>query len=850
MTRIAWMGLMGLASMGLVASGWAENSVEVGESLISGLERERPRLMIDRAQVEGWRGGSLDTEPLKGWAVDAMEAADELLTASAIRYPGEGSIQTGARELIKRVYTLGFAFLSTEDGRYAERLWEDLRVAGELESWRAGVQFLDTAEMMHATEIAYDWLHDEWTPEQREFLRGALVRNGLEAARDAYDGKLPGYPGWAATNNWNFVCNASVIAAVAAILPAELDLGRELVGRAWELMRPAILAYGEDGGWGEGVTYWSYSTRYLGLLMNTLKPELMAEVGLGEINPGLAKTGYFPIYLTGPTGMPFDFADSEYGPTRSSELFDLARIFETPAFANFQIERARGDVADILALSALGPLKSAEPLPLDRFFRGVGVVSARSSWDDPNANFFALKAGDGGANHSHLDLGSFVFEALGRRWIYEVDKESYGAPGYFDVGPKARRWSYYPARAEGHNTIVMNPSPAPDQYFRAKTKMKAFETSLGEALTVVDLTDAYAPTGVRVWRGMRLTDSRNRLFLRDEVRLKKPGEVVWSVHVRDPVEVSADGQTATLLSDKRRLRLRLVDPAGARFEVMAAEPLVEIPGFEQRPNPTLRKIVVRVKDVKETVIGVWFEPMIAGEEPLFGDDPEFGVLADWKLEPAEETLVSKILVDGVEVPGFDPAKFTYTVGQSRPAKTIRTEGAVAESEGRVVGSTFPQQLSVRAGGLYRVIVEEREAPPEVLTEVPPPREVRVKGEAQEGNEAERAFDGAIKTRWSAEGRDVSLEIDLGDPMRVSGLGVAMMEGDARRAEYSLEASDDGQNWAMVLDRRRTSGQTEDVEVARFDAPVEARYFRFRGHGNSVNDWNSVSEIVFVPASGE
>jgi len=35
---------------------------------------------------------------------------------------------------------------------------------------------------------------------------------------------------------------------------------------------------------------------------------------------------------------------------------------------------------------------------------------ARSSWGNPDAAWVALKAGDNKAGHSHLDLGSFVYE--------------------------------------------------------------------------------------------------------------------------------------------------------------------------------------------------------------------------------------------------------------------------------------------------------------------------------------------------------------------------------------------------------------------------------------------------------
>ena len=54
-------------------------------------------------------------------------------------------------------------------------------------------------------------------------------------------------------------------------------------------------------------------------------------------------------------------------------------------------------------------------LPLGRYFRDAEVVSMRSDWGDKDQIFVGFKAGDNKANHSHLDLGSFVMDALGTR---------------------------------------------------------------------------------------------------------------------------------------------------------------------------------------------------------------------------------------------------------------------------------------------------------------------------------------------------------------------------------------------------------------------------------------------------
>ncbi len=849
---------IGLVAGGIcvLTAGAAAPTRSVPGSVIDELAGPRPRLVIDRSLVDSWRDGALESEPLAAWSSGVRREAEEILRQPVVTYPDAPAsiLETGSRVVLERTYTLAFTFLVFGDPRFADRLWAELQQASELESWRPNAQFLDTAEMMHAFAIAYDWLYETWTPEQRAALRQTLVTHGLEAARDAYDGNLTSYAGWAAKNNWNFVCNASVITAVVALLPEERELGTELIEQAIGHLRPALDSFGQDGGWIEGPSYWGYATRYVTLLLETLGPEAVAKLELLDQAPGVAQTGWFPIYLTGPTGRPFDFADAEDRPTRAPQLFDLARIFDEPEFARSQLNWATGTVGDIIALSSLTRVKPGTRPPLDRLFRGVGVVSMRSSWADPNANFFAMKAGSNGANHGHLDLGSFIFEALGHRWTHEIEKESYAAPGYFEVGPKSRRWSYYPSRAEGHNTLVLNPSPAPDQYFRAKSKVTSFETSPSDAFVTVNLTDAYAPAGARVWRGARLTDSRNRLFLRDEIKLKEAGEIVWTVHVRDAVELSEDERTATLAFENKRLRLRLTSPTAARFELLDAAPLVPIPDTTQRRNPGFKKLVVRVKDVTDAAISVWFEPIVAGVDPGYDTGTDFGPMADWVSLNSPASPLTALAVGEEAVSEFDPDIFTYTVELESPSVAVTT---TPPGESLAIAAANPPDLPTALWAVpgttsarYRVVLEKFVPRPAILGTVPGARRVTASGSSQEGHPPANAFDGSLTTRWSAEGKDCPLTIDLGSPRRIEELGVAYHQGSTRWSEFSVEGSEDGATWLPLLGRTRTSGLTVEIERFPTEAPGDFQFVRFHGHGNSVNDWNSVTEVVILPLSDE
>jgi len=89
----------------------------------------------------------------------------------------------------------------------------------------------------------------------------------------------------------------------------------------------------------------------------------------------------------------------------------------------------------------------AAGLPLGKYWRHVETATLRSRWNDPQAIFVGLHGGSNAFNHSHLDLGSFVLEALGQRWAVDLGADDYNLPGYFG----GKRFSYYRLRAEGHN---------------------------------------------------------------------------------------------------------------------------------------------------------------------------------------------------------------------------------------------------------------------------------------------------------------------------------------------------------------------------------------------------------------
>lgn len=265
--------------------------------------------------------------------------------------------------------------------------------------------------------------------------------------------------------------------------------------------------------------------------MTALGPDF----GLAEI-PGFADAGLFPIHITGPLDRTFNYADGGDSPIYAPEMFWLARRFDRPEYAHHSRRLATGTALDLIRFVPALRTRAAEAAaasPRAKYFRRAEVVTLRSRGGGAPELFVGFTGGDHKANHSHLDLGTFVLDALGERWVVDLGADDYNLPGYFG----GQRWTYYRLRAEGHNTLVLNPeaSLGPDQDPRATAPIVKFDARPGWSGAVTDLSAAYAKHARQVQRGLALVEDR-QVLVQDEVRAAPPAAVWWFLHT--PAEIA------------------------------------------------------------------------------------------------------------------------------------------------------------------------------------------------------------------------------------------------------------------------------------------------------------------------
>lgn len=615
--------LLALAGLSLfsTATPAAENRLPIpaGGQILATLRREHPRLLATQEDFGALKSRAASDPQLKRWHAQLREEATGLLAAAPSQYviPDGKRLLATSRRVLGRVQTLGLLWQLDGDRRWADRAWRELETAAQFKDWNPS-HFLDTAEMTHAFAIGYDWLYEAWTEAQRETLRAAIVKHGFTPGLKVYEKNN----WWAsARHNWNQVCNGGLGMGALALADVEPELAGRILNAGLNSIQIAMAEFAPDGACIEGPGYWGYATTYNFVFLAALQSALGTDFRLSTF-PGVEQTGWYPLHVTSPTGETFNYADSGSGRIRGAQLFWLARRFQQPVFAWFEARNEHPHPLDLLWFTPQQTDPAKTGTPLDKYFRDSEAVTLRGSWSDANATFVGFKAGKNNANHGHLDVGNFVLDALGERWAMDFGHDDYNLPGYFGN----QRWDYYRLRAEGHNTLVVNPGKSADQK-PAVTKIQRFESKPDRAFALGDLRAAVAPEAKRAERGVALLE-RQRVLVQDELLTDQPAEVWWFMHTEAKVELNQSGTIATLQRGGKKLTAQIVLPTEARFEVMKAEPLPDSPHPpKQANNDRYRKLAIHLAGAKDLRLAVLFTPQTPATEKTTA--PRIVPLADW-----------------------------------------------------------------------------------------------------------------------------------------------------------------------------------------------------------------------------
>jgi len=469
-----------------------------------------------------------------------------------------------------RIPALALVALLDSDPKYFQAARKWALKPGEYPLWGAGVfegTDLAAGHELYGISLAYDWLYDRWSPEDRERLKQILAEHGkvmYEAAAGIND---RGWwkDTWRQNHAW---CNYGGLGVTAIALAGDVPgMGEWLIRAEWGYSH-IVAELPEEGAYEEGVPYWGYGMESLTRFITAARPYLETDF---YASPYLKRTHLFRLYLAGPTmGSIVNFGD---GPTRDWHaiaplMFRLAAEYRQP-LAQWLAQSlptrrdADGRLYELLWYDPTLPAEPPTALPLWHAFKTTGFASARTSWGD-DALTLHLRSGRTSVSHSHLDVNNFLLNA-GGEWLLRDYGYGKVGPGYF-----SRDTDYFSNDTAGHNCLVIG-----------GRNQRKDEGSLGV------ITDAVEQDGL-VWFRSDATQaydgvesvSRELVLIRPHAGTGKWGAVVvrdlarakqsetFDFLLQPGGDVTIDGDTFTIKGEKARLFGKVLAPASATMTLL------------------------------------------------------------------------------------------------------------------------------------------------------------------------------------------------------------------------------------------------------------------------------------------
>jgi Heparinase II/III-like protein len=449
------------------------------------------------------------------------------------------------RRFADRVQYLIVAWLLTGEARFAKRVVEDLMVVAGFPDWNR-THFLDVAEMVSAVAMARQWTAPILSSEQISSVDRAIVEKGLVPAEES----LRGGSEWTTTaGNWNIVCNSALILAALTMLETNPEISGKVLQRAQASLSVGMNAVSPSGEWFEGLTYWSYAAHHAAL----------AQIAVDQSGYSLTNTALFHPILDGgafaaasvaPSGLGANFGDT------------LSRPEHCPMQAWLSARNGRKLPEPMADDHPFELIWGREDLPnpaLPKAFVGMRLVTLRLQ---KQLAWLAVSVGSADHAHAHHDLGSFIWETGGVRFVVDPGRLDYALKGYFSAG----RFGNVGASSAAHNLPVVD--PASMLGWRADVKNCA-DTDQGIDLTI----RSAAPTGspVITRRFQLLNDGALQLDDWISADPRAGGQKPWRWQFHTDAHVEKDGDYLLLRKLGQNVKVSAVAAGRGPWDVHALD---------------------------------------------------------------------------------------------------------------------------------------------------------------------------------------------------------------------------------------------------------------------------------------
>lgn len=512
---------------------------------------DHPRIMATQSdfdRVYNLYNAKTPNKYIKAWGDQLIEYADEQINGyTDLKHEKYDGLRMDFQRTLQNLVSLwGMAYHITHDRKYVEYTYKALETVCNFPDWNPG-HHLDTCEAMTAVSIGYDWLYNEFTPEQRKVIEEGMYKLGITQSYQAYLSTSTAMANaFTLDNNHGVIDNGAVIVSSLAFMDAYPKECSWMMSAALECIENSIYHW-STGMWYEGSTYWELTMMHTVKFISAMQTALGTDLGFTSLQgldnsakPEIASHGYMNIYNYG------DATELRY---MVPELIWLANEYKEPAIAEYVAEQSKDgfkifpdrewwkntvykgeDTA--LALLWYDPAKqeNADELKMDTVYydEDLDILTVRNKWETDGQVFVGIKGRGGENGHSHLDSGSFIFESDGIRWVSDLGPGSYSeSAGYFEWNSQsARGWKSFPKRAEAHSTVVVNPEADKADHIVPVNKSGVLDESLVSQLTY-DKTTGIATVDMSktlfdvtsATRKFKLVDNSQSLVIQDKITL-------------------------------------------------------------------------------------------------------------------------------------------------------------------------------------------------------------------------------------------------------------------------------------------------------------------------------------------
>lgn len=587
-----------------------------------------PRLFFNKNDIDRINQLYIAKDPIITLGYNQMKrSADNALSKPLLEYKlDEANLRISSiHSFSSQLADLVLMFQLTKDKKYAEKAWAQLEKMIDYPDWGANRHFLDSGIACFEFALAYDGLFDYLSNDQKKALKDAVLKQVFNPGKELMDRDVFWHN---ATYNWNGICNGGLIVASLTMFEDNPEYFSGVIAQAASKLPNYINEFNPDGQGEEGVGYWNYGLRYTSLAFEDMQRLLGTTFKIDD-QPGFKKTGWFPIYMSGPVTT-MNFGDDAIKKDKVLSMFWFAKQNKDAELAKRQYELCLQNKSvfwtDMVYYDPkLVQQKSTKlEIPKEVYIKGIEVMSLRENWSNDGL-FVGMHGGDNNANHGHLDAGTFEIQGLGKVWANGgLGSDKYTYPGYFKktipdytdkIKPitEAGRWHFYRLRAEGKNCIVINPDSRPDQNPHGVAKLLEQGTSENDGFYFLDLTECYNRDVSSYLRGIKLNRANRTIEVQDEIKALKRSTIWWSMHTKANIGIADDGRTAVLTIGDQKMVARIVGEEDAKFCELPATylPTQSFPLTINSLNEGFRKLAIQLTDVKDVTIRVDFTPMEA-----------------------------------------------------------------------------------------------------------------------------------------------------------------------------------------------------------------------------------------------